>query len=280
MTSEREPFAALDRRFECGSRFLREWVGGSVDVAVVFGSGLGKAAQVLNGQRAIPVGRVPGYPQGRVHGHEGMIRFATLHGHRTLIFLGRIHGYEGFDAVDCAAPIFIAAALGARTAILTNAAGGIHALWRTGTFLYIDDFVVLPMAQRMGGPLSILGDARAASRLPGRSRMRELAFDAAREIGVPLHSGVYGYCSGPSYETDAEIRFLRLIGIDAVGMSTVPEILAAAAHGMESASISCITNVAKPGSGSTSHEDITTVAARAAEDIGRLIHAMIARLRA
>lgn len=242
---------------------------GEIDLALVLGSGL---SDVL-GERAI-FERVPyadiGMPIASLAGHAGHALTGRWHGKRVLAFAGRVHGYQGFDARDVTRNISIAADAGAKTVLLTNAAGAINPEFKAGDLMLINDHLNLTgMNPLIGSGLSnpFINMTGAYS-----ARLRDLA----RELDDNLREGVYAGLMGPTYETAAEARYLRTIGADAVGMSTVLETIAARARKMEVFGVSLITNVvAAPD---TSHAEVTDVANIAAPRLAALLDAIVERL--
>ena len=214
-------------------------------LAIVLGSGLGDFAGRLGGGISIPYGDLPHWPASRVVGHEGRLVVGAVRGRTIVALAGRCHAYEGHDLGAVSFAVRAVGLLGIKTVILTNAAGGVNASFGPGALMVIDDHINL-----IGGnPLVGANDDRFGPRFPDMtevysSRLRRIADEAGREIGMTLLHGVYAALLGPSYETPAEIRYLRTIGADAVGMSTVPEAIAARHMGIEVLGISCITNMA------------------------------------
>ena len=259
---------------------LRSRAVDDVDVAVVLGSGLGDFASRLADPVTIPYGEIPGWPASAVVGHAGRLVAGTLAGRRVAALSGRAHIYEGHGFETVAFATRVLGALGVKRLILTNAAGGINTSFTPGTLMLIEDHINL-----MGGsPLTGPNDERFGPRFPDMThvyspRLRAVAEEASRATGVPLARGVYVALHGPSYETPAEIRFLRTIGADAVGMSTVPEALAARHMGMEVLGISCITN---PAAGvlpePLDHNEVMAVAARVREAFSALLEGIIGRI--
>ncbi|MCZ7555174.1 MAG: purine-nucleoside phosphorylase [Bacteroidia bacterium] len=255
------------------------FTGRRIDAVVVLGSGLGGFAETVHNVRRIPAAELPGFPVSGVAGHAGELATGSVAGRTVLAFVGRLHGYEGHDVSAAAFPARIAARLGARCFIATNAAGGLHTAYQAGDLMLITDVLVLPLARRMG--LDLHGPGSEDHPLPRplfSEHLMQLARDAANEGRVRLREGTYGFCSGPTYETRAEIGMFRLMGADAVGMSTVPEILAAVRNGIPTLGISCITNKAVTVQQRVTHEDVTTVAAQSAEQFSRLLTALLGRL--
>jgi purine-nucleoside phosphorylase len=214
-------------------------------VAIVLGSGLGEFANQLQDAMTVPYGDLPDWPASRVVGHEGRLVVGGVKGRLIAALSGRCHAYEGYDLRTVAFAVRAMGLLGVKTLILTNAAGGVNTGFSRGTLMVIDDHINL-----IGGnPLVGANDERFGPRFPDMThvyspRLRTIADEAGRARAVTLSHGVYACLLGPSYETPAEIRYLRAIGADAVGMSTVPEAIAARHMGMEVLGISCITNMA------------------------------------
>jgi purine-nucleoside phosphorylase len=215
------------------------------DVAIVLGSGLGDFAGTLGDQVSIPYGDLPHWPASNVIGHEGRLVVGTVKGRTIAALAGRCHLYEGHDARTVTFATRTLGLLGIKTLLLTNAAGGINAGFSQGALMVIDDHINLTGFN----PLTGANDERFGLRFPDMSevyskRLRGIADAAGKALGVRLPHGVYVSLLGPSYETPAEIRYLRTIGGDAVGMSTVAEAIAARHMGIEVLGISCITNMA------------------------------------
>lgn len=225
---------------------IRARPGGAPDVAVVLGSGLGDFASRLRSAVSLPYADLPHWPQSRVVGHDGRLVIGTLAGRRVAALSGRVHFYEGHDLQTVTFAVRAIGVLGVKTLILTNAAGGINSAHLTpGTLMVIDDHINLLGSNPLVGP----NDDRFGPRFPDMTeaysrRLRALADEVAAAQRLRIGHGVYAAVHGPSYETPAEIRFLRTIGADAVGMSTVPETIVARQMGLEVLGLSCITNAA------------------------------------
>jgi purine-nucleoside phosphorylase len=218
---------------------------GQSPVAIVLGSGLGAFGDALADARSLPFSELPGFPPATVQGHKGRLVAGTLEGVPVLALQGRLHGYEGHDAATVAFPARVFGVLGARALVVTNAAGGTNPGFAPGDLMRITDHINLTGKNPLVGP----NEEALGPRFPDVSRAYDprlaAALDeAALAAGVQLQSGVYVQMTGPSYETPAEIRMARIIGGDAVGMSTVPEVIAAAHQGIPVCGISCITNLA------------------------------------
>lgn len=218
--------------------------GRSPKVAIILGSGLGHLADELEDAVRVPYAEIPGFPQPSVAGHKGELVAGTLEDTPILVQSGRFHLYEGHSADVAGLPVRVFARLGVRTLIVTNAAGGVRPTFRSGALMLIADHVNLMFRNPLIGPV-LDGEERFPDMSePYDAGLRALAREAAREAGIALEEGVYVGLLGPSYETPAEIRMLQRLGIDAVGMSTVPEVIVARARGMRCLGFSTITNLA------------------------------------
>jgi purine-nucleoside phosphorylase len=214
-------------------------------VAIVLGSGLGDFAYSIAGAQSIPYAELPHWPVSNVAGHEGRLVLGTMRHARIAALAGRCHLYEGHDARTVTFAVRVMGLLGVKTLILTNAAGGVNTGFAQGALMAMDDHINLTGHNPLVGE----NDDRLGARFPDMSevysrRLRRLADESALAIGLDLAHGTYAGLLGPSYETPAEIRYLRTIGADAVGMSTVPEAIVARHMGLEVLGLSCITNMA------------------------------------
>jgi purine-nucleoside phosphorylase len=246
---------------------------------LVLGSGMGAVARRLEGALAVPFGEVPGLPAASVAGHGGRLALGEWAGVRVLVYEGRLHHYEGHAWDVVTRPVRVAAELGARVALLTNAAGGIADGLGPGGLLALRDHLewTWPYWWRRPGPGGLGGDRPS----PYSPRLLELLGHAAAALGFELPQGVYASVPGPCYETPAEIRALKTWGADAVGMSTAREIQAAAEAGLECAAVSCITNRAAGLSAAPlSHEEVLATAAAASARLTELVEEFLKRLAA
>lgn len=215
-------------------------------IGLVLGSGLGVLADEVTGAVAIPYESIPGWPRSTVHGHSGRLIIGQLEGHTVVCQQGRAHYYEGYTAQEVSFPIRVMKVLGVDTVILTNAAGGVNTHYAAGDIMLINDhinFVGMAGAHALRGP----NDDALGERFVGMSQaydreLRTIARDAAHASGIDIHEGVYTCLSGPTFETPAEVRMLRTMGTDAVGMSTVHEVVVARHMGMRVLAFSAITN--------------------------------------
>lgn len=233
-------------------------------VGLILGSGLGGFADGLTDPVRIDYGELPGFPVSKVHGHAGRLVIGERGGAMCVAMQGRVHLYEGHRAADVAFPARVLVALGAQVVIVTNAAGGLNPSWAPGTLMLIRDHLDFLRDH----PLRGTNDDRLGPRFPDMTtaytpELRALVKDVAAAQGVELAEGVYVAMPGPCYETPAEVRMLQILGADATGMSTVPEVIVARHMGARVIGISCITNQAAGITGAAlSHDEVTETAAR------------------
>src|SRR3954469_10391545 len=252
---------------------------GDSPVAVVLGSGLGTFADALRDARAMPFAALPGFPPATVQGHKGQLVYGTLAHAPVLALQGRLHGYEGHDAATVAFPARVLGVLGARALVVTNAAGGCNPPLGPGDLMRIGDHLNLTGRNPLLGP----NEERLGPRFPDLThaydpRLAPAPGAAARATGQALRAGVYAQLNGPSYETPAEVRMARALGADAVGMSTVPEVIVAAHMGLPLAGISCITTLAAGISQHPlTHEEVMEVARAVEAKFLDLLRAFIPR---
>ncbi len=227
--------------------YIRQRVGAAFETPVcgiVLGSGLGGLAAKVEHAVRIPFSHVPGFPTATVAGHAGQLIVGTLGGRPVVLLAGRFHMYEGHDAALAAFPVRVLHALGAPVYFASNAAGGIRRTFEPGNLMVIADHMNLMFRSPLSGPVES-GDERFPDMSePYDAELQQLLHEAGRVVNVPLQVGVYCGLLGPTYETPAEVRMLERMGVDAVGMSTVPEVIVARAIGMRVAAVSCITNKA------------------------------------
>ncbi len=249
--------------------------------AIVLGSGLGGLAQQIDVRTAIDYREIPGFAAPTVAGHAGQVISGRLAGRPVLAFAGRFHLYEGHPPESAGLLVRVAHALGAGLLLLSNAAGGIRRTLQPGDLMVITDHVNLSWRNPLVGPL-VPGDERFPDMSqPYDVELQRRIHDAAARVGVKLERGVYGGLLGPTYETQAEVRMLERLGVDAVGMSTVPEVIVARAVGMRCVALSCITNHAAGISPAPiDHKEVLAVTARAANDFERLVTEFVRTLDA
>ncbi len=218
---------------------------GEAEIGLILGSGLNDVITDIEDFRSISYSRIPGFPQTTVTGHTGEWCTGRLAGKRVALLRGRFHYYEGHSLPDLMLPVRVMKMTGVKTVILTNAAGGVNTGYTPGDLMVIRDVINYSGLNPLIGPnLDELGPRFPDMTHALSPRLCDLACGCAEQLGFTLREGVYMWFSGPSFETPAEIRMARLLGADAVGMSTVPEVIAARHAGMEVLGISCITNMA------------------------------------
>lgn len=247
------------------------------DISLILGSGLGGFATSLDVIKEIPTGTIPGYPPSTIIGHEGKILFAVYEGKKVLLFQGRIHFYEGYSISECILPVFITHKLQCKKIFITNAAGGINSSFKPGDLMLALSFngisIKKELASLVGIP-SVEGKTNLVN-FPSEDFNKAIRA-AAYEERIDLKEGVYWYSKGPSYETPAEINMMGTFGADAVGMSTVHEAFLSAYLGVETASVSCITNYAAGiSTEKLSHAEVTETANLVKDKFERLVKAII-----
>ncbi len=247
-------------------------------VALILGSGLGQLADDIEAAVVVPYADIPHFPHATVEGHRGELVIGRLSGCPVAVMRGRFHFYEGYDLQQTTFPVRVLQALGAHTLVVTNAAGGLRADWQVGDLMRITDHINIP---GMAGqhPLRGPNDERLGVRFPAMTNaydaeLGRLVQDVAVALGISLREGVYAMLTGPSFETPAELRMLQLWGADAVGMSTVPEVIVAWHGGMRVLGISMISNIATPDAPPANHEEVLA----AGEAVKPRFTALIARV--
>ena len=249
-------------------------------VAIILGSGLGGVADLVEAQTAIAYKDIPNFPVSTVPGHKGRLIFGSTHGGTpAVVFDGRLHYYEGLAMEQVAYPAYVAQALNVSVLVATNAAGGIAEELSPGDLMLIRDHLNLMGDNPLRGPSSELGAAFVALRDAYDPALIDRALRAAHAAEIAVHLGVYAAMAGPSYETDAELRMLYRLGADAVGMSTVPEVIAARRAGLRVLGLSVIANDAMPRrrkpSSHVDHESVLHVVEQAAPKVRTLLEAVI-----
>ncbi len=249
-------------------------------VGLVLGSGLGAFGDELSAAVRIPYAQIPSFPRSTAIGHAGQLVIGNAGTVPVAVMQGRVHLYEGYSSAEVAFPMRVLGRMGVRAAILTNAAGGINPEYGEGGLVIVRDHINLQGANPLLGP----NDERFGPRFPDMTyaytkRYREIALEEAEKLGIPPREGVYAGLLGPSYETPAEIRYLRIIGADLVGMSTIPETIAARHMGINILAISCVTNMAagildKP----LSHNEVLETTQRVMGQFVALLRAVLPRI--
>ena len=260
--------------------FVRSRVSASPRVAVVLGSGLGAFADELTDRTDVPYDEIPGWPSSTAVGHAGKLVFGKLDGRDVAVMAGRSHLYEGYSPAQVTLGVRVLHGLGVKSIVFTNAAGGINLSYGQGALVLITDHINLQGSNPLIGP----NDDSLGPRFPDMSdaysaECRAIAHQVAGKLGIPLADGVYAAVSGPSYETPAEIRYLRTIGADLVGMSTVPEVIVANHIGMRAVAISCVTNMAAgilPQK--INHEEVLETGRKVRDTLVRFLKGLLPRL--
>jgi purine-nucleoside phosphorylase len=269
-------------RAHISARHIRERVARDIDVAVVLGSGLGAFAETLEDKVVIPYEEIPDFERSTVEGHSGRLVVGNLPAtvNNVAVMQGRFHYYEGYSLEEVTLPIRAFGAMGLKKIVLTNAAGAVNPEFKRGDFMLISDHINLMMIS----PLRGKHDKRLGERFPDMTEVysheyRRIAKEAAAEIGLHLREGVYLALQGPNYETPAEIRMMRALGADAVGMSTVPEAIVAKQMGMTALGVSLITNPAAGiEAGPINHAEVMEIGQRVSKEFSELLTRVIARI--
>lgn len=248
-------------------------IAGAPQVGLILGSGLGGFAKLLKNARVVPYARIPNFPPARVEGHAGQLIFCTFRGVEIAVLAGRVHYYEGHALEEVTLPTRVLGLLGVKVLLVTNAAGGIAPALDPGDLMVITDHINLLGTNPLRGPK----DPRLGPRFPDMTNayhplVRAALYEAADAARVPVKCGVYAALGGPSYETPAEIKMLATLGADAVGMSTVPEVIVANQMGMKVGGISCVANKAAGISpNKLSHEEVMETTQSAAKRFCKLL---------
>jgi len=260
--------------------FLESVLPAKPKVAVILGSGLGAFADELTGSISIPYSDIPDWPRSTAVGHAGRLIAGRVSGVDVVVLAGRVHLYEGYTAQQVAYGVRVLGVLGVKSLVVTNAAGGIASQFGRGGLVLISDHINLQGVNPLTGPNDEALGVRFPDMTEAYSRSyRETAYQVAGELGITLHEGVYAALAGPSYETPAEIRYLRTIGADLVGMSTVSEVIAANHMGMKVLGISVVTNLAAGLSGQKlSHREVLEVGEQVRGTLVQFLKAVLPRL--
>lgn len=273
--------STLYERAEHAARTIRARWDEDARIALVLGSGLGAFADDMQEQTSIPYTEIPGFARSTVEGHAGRLVLGKVEGVPLVAMQGRFHYYEGYEFEEVVFPVRVFARMGIRSLVLTNAAGGINVSFDQGALMVISDHLNLMGAN----PLRGANDERFGARFPDMSEVyardyQEIAVEEARAIGLELRRGIYAALSGPSYETPAEVRMLRTLGADAVGMSTVPEAIIARQMGLKVLGLSCITNMAAGVHDEPiNHEEVMETGARVHTVFKELLRRLIPKLQ-
>jgi purine-nucleoside phosphorylase len=251
-------------------------------VGLILGSGLGAFADTLAARVVVPFEKIPGFPPSTIVGHAGNVVYGKHGGVEVLALQGRVHYYEGHDLARVAFPARVLVGAGCQTLVITNAAGGVDTALHAGQIVILSDHLNLLGGSPLRGP----NDEKLGPRFPDMTdaydpSLRALAKAAGSDVGLTLREGIYAACAGPQYETPAEVRMLRGLGADLVGMSTVPEVIAARHMGARVLGLSCCTNLAAGVTGEKlSHSEVTETAARVRDQFIALLARILERLAA
>ena len=267
----------LQDKITAAAEYILQKVALRPTVALVLGSGLGDYADTLEQSVKIPYSEIPNFPQPTVEGHAGAFVFGMKEGKQVVVAQGRVHYYEGLPMQEITLPVRVLAAIGVKTLVLTNAAGGVNLGYQPGTLMLISDHINFSGANPLvGANLDEFGPRFPDASDVYTARLRKELLPKAEEAGIALRQGVYMMFSGPSFETPAEIRMARTLGADAVGMSTVPEALVATHCGMEVLGISCISNMAAGVlNQKLSHQEVMDTGAMVHDKFQKLIKIVI-----
>lgn len=261
------------------TQFILEKGVKEIDFGLILGSGLGELAEEIEEAIVIPYDQIPFFPTSTVVGHAGQLVYGTLSGKKVMAMQGRFHFYEGHSMQTVTYPVRVMAALKAHSVIVTNACGGVNESFVPGDLMLITDHINFTGQNPLIGP----NEDEIGPRFPDMSEAytltyREVAKEAASQLDLTLKEGVYMGYSGPTYETPAEIRMSRTMGADAVGMSTVPEVIVAAHSGLKVLGISCITNLAAGMQANLNHEEVVETTQRVKQSFKALIKEVLVLL--
>lgn len=260
--------------------FLRRRATIDPQIGIVLGTGLGGLGDKIEVDRNFPYREIPNFPVSTVESHRGRLIFGTLQGKKVVAMQGRFHHYEGYSMQEITFPIRIFGHIGVKVLIVSNAAGGLDSRFRKGDLMIISDHINLMGTNPLIGPnVDAWGPRFPDMCEPYSKELIRLAVDAAKEEGIPIRKGVYAAVFGPSMETAAETRFLRIIGADAVGMSTVPEVIVAKHMNLEVLGISIISNVNLPVLKPVSVEEVIRVAKTAEPNLIKIVEKVLAKLK-
>lgn len=253
---------------------------GKAEIAIVLGSGLSGYEERLSDRKELSYAKIPGFPKSTAPGHAGKLIIGSLDDKRVLLMSGRFHSYEGYSMNKVTFPIRVFCLMGIKYLILTNAAGGVNHNFQVGQLMLITDYINFTGRNPLRGKnLDEFGPRFPDMSQAFSPKLRKLAFQEAEKMDIPLQQGVYCWFNGPTYETPAEIRTARILGADAVGMSTVPETIVARHCGMEVLGISVITNLAAGMSEQAlSHEEVLESGKKVKQVFSKLIDAIILQI--
>ena len=257
--------------------YIRTRVNVDPDVAIILGSGLGDLAYKIMDPIEIPYADIPYFKTSTVEGHDGKLIFGKIYGKDVVAMKGRLHYYEGYSMQDITFPLRVLTLLGVSKLIVTNAAGAVNKKYKVGDMMIITDHLNMSgMSPLMGKNYELFGPRFPAMNRVYSDDLKEMLKDTASKLKINLQEGVYAFMPGPQYETKAEVKMLSLLGADAVGMSTVPEVIVAAHSGIDVLGISCITNAT--GDEDVSHEEVLSAISKTTEVLTTLVIELINKL--
>lgn len=270
---------SLQERITEAAAYIKEQGVDLVDVGLILGSGLGELGEEVEQPIAIPYGKIPHFPVSTVVGHAGQLVYGTLGGQKVLAMQGRFHYYEGYSLEEVTFPVRVMKELGIHSVVVTNAAGGVNTTFEPGDLMMITDQINFTGVNPLHGP----NDKNMGPRFADMSHAydaeyQEMVRAVAQENGIVLKEGVYMGFSGPTYETPAEIRMARTFGADAVGMSTVPEVIVANHGGLRVIGVSCITNLAAGMQANLNHEEVVETTTRVKETFKSFVKAILEKI--
>ncbi|GED50519.1 purine-nucleoside phosphorylase [Carnobacterium maltaromaticum] len=269
----------LQEKIKQAASFIREKGVGEIEIGLILGSGLGELGGEVENAIQIPYETIPNFPTSTVEGHAGQLVYGTLGGKKVLAMQGRFHYYEGYSLEMVTFPVRVMKALGIHSVIVTNAAGGLNLDFTPGELMLITDQINFTGVNPLIGP----NDNEMGVRFTDMSQAydkeyQEIVRNVAKEMNLDLKEGVYMGFTGPTYETPAEIKMARVIGADAVGMSTVPEVIVARHSGLRVIGVSCITNLAAGMQASLNHAEVVETTERVKESFKTLVKNILASI--
>lgn len=269
----------LQEKIKQAASFIREKGVGEIEIGLILGSGLGELGDEVENAIQIPYETIPNFPTSTVEGHAGQLVYGTLGGKKVLAMQGRFHYYEGYSLEMVTFPVRVMKALGIHSVIVTNAAGGLNLDFTPGELMLITDQINFTGVNPLIGP----NDNEMGVRFTDMSQAydkeyQEIVRNVAKEMNLDLKEGVYMGFTGPTYETPAEIKMARVIGADAVGMSTVPEVIVARHSGLRVIGVSCITNLAAGMQASLNHAEVVETTKRVKESFKTLVKNILASI--
>ncbi|MBC9810051.1 purine-nucleoside phosphorylase [Carnobacterium maltaromaticum] len=269
----------LQEKIKQAASFIREKGVGEIEIGLILGSGLGELGDEVENAIQIPYETIPNFPTSTVEGHAGQLVYGTLGGKKVLAMQGRFHYYEGYSLEMVTFPVRVMKALGIHSVIVTNAAGGLNLDFTPGELMLITDQINFTGVNPLIGP----NDNEMGVRFTDMSQAydkeyQEIVRNVAKEMNLDLKEGVYMGFAGPTYETPAEIKMARVIGADAVGMSTVPEVIVARHSGLRVIGVSCITNLAAGMQASLNHAEVVETTERVKESFKTLVKNILASI--